>query len=260
MVALSDGRFWDWLTYIYLQFSALERAPMHIRLIDCLRRLWSSILGCPVSCRYISHRPPSTLKMGYLIMDYVEEWRTLADTWEELRGDKDRRANLFRDLSRIMLSLGRVPLPRIGSFTINNKGVVSLTNRPLTLRIQTLENEGIPTNIGRDRTYLSAWPYYVELLACHDSRLLHQPNSIYHERDCRDQMAVLTIMRSILPSFVDQTRQHGPFLFTLTDLQPSNIFVDKDWNVKCLIDLEWACSLPIEMESPPCWLTSRGVD
>ncbi|KAJ5086514.1 hypothetical protein NUU61_007821 [Penicillium alfredii] len=30
----------------------------------------------------------------------------------------------------------------------------------------------------------------------------------------------------------------------LTDLNQSNIFVDEDWNIKCLIDLEWACFSP----------------
>ncbi len=40
----------------------------------------------------------------------------------------------------------------------------------------------------------------------------------------------------------------------------SNIFVDDDWNVTCLIDLEWICSLPIEMLAVPYWLTGRGID
>lgn len=46
----------------------------------------------------------------------------------------------------------------------------------------------------------------------------------------------------------------------LTDLHPSNILVDHDWHVTCLIDLEWACSQPAEMLHPPHWLTNRGVD
>jgi hypothetical protein len=58
----------------------------------------------------------------------------LSESWENQYQDKNRRANLFKDLSRIMLSLGRVPLPRIGSFTINDEGILSLTNRPLTLQ------------------------------------------------------------------------------------------------------------------------------
>ncbi|GKZ37354.1 hypothetical protein AbraIFM66950_008844 [Aspergillus brasiliensis] len=47
---------------------------------------------------------------------------------------------------------------------------------------------------------------------------------------------------------------------SLTDLHQSNLFVDSDWNIKSLVDLEWTCSRPVEMLHPPYWLTSRGVD
>ncbi|RAK96044.1 uncharacterized protein BO80DRAFT_449641 [Aspergillus ibericus CBS 121593] len=40
----------------------------------------------------------------------------------------------------------------------------------------------------------------------------------------------------------------------------SNVFVDNDWNITCVIDLEWACSLPAETLQPPYWLTGRSVD
>lgn len=184
----------------------------------------------------------------------------LSDSWEEKRRDKCRRTNLFKDLSRIILSLGRIPLARIGSFTLDNEGVLSLTNRPLTLRLQCLENEGIPITIARHDTYTAVEPYMLDLLAYHDSRLRYQPNSINDEPDCRAQMAVITGMRAVLPHFINRDLRHGPFLFTLTDIHQSNVYVDEEWHIKCLIDLEWACSLPMEMQSPPYWLTSRNVD
>ncbi|KAL9120797.1 MAG: hypothetical protein Q9187_002641, partial [Circinaria calcarea] len=40
----------------------------------------------------------------------------------------------------------------------------------------------------------------------------------------------------------------------------SNVYVDEDWHIKYIIDLEWACSLPMEMQNPPYWLTGQGVD
>lgn len=42
---------------------------------------------------------------------------------------------------------------------MNNKGFIFLTNRPLTLRLQTFENEGIPVTITRGTTYSSVEPY-----------------------------------------------------------------------------------------------------
>lgn len=184
----------------------------------------------------------------------------LSESWEAHRHDKSMRANLFKDLSRIILSLGKIPLPRIGSFTLDNAGVLGLTNRPLTLRLQEVENGGIPTSITREKTYTTVEPYMSDLLGYHDSRLRYQPNAINDEADCRAQMAAHTGMRAVMRHFIDYDHRDGPFLFTLTDLHQSNIYVDHQWHVKRLIDLEWACSLPMQMQVPPWWLTSEGVD
>lgn len=184
----------------------------------------------------------------------------LSETWEEGRQDQYKRGNLFRGLSKIMLSLAKVPLPRIGSFMINDDGTLSLTNRPLTVALHQLENEDIPTIIARSDTYTSDKAYYQDLLKCHDSKLRYQPNSVNDGTDCQAQMAALVAMRTTLPDFVDPDFGHGPFFFTLTDLHQSNIFVDKGWNIRYLIDLEWACSLPIQMHKPPHWLTNKGTD
>ncbi|KAG0645020.1 hypothetical protein D0Z07_9191 [Hyphodiscus hymeniophilus] len=67
-------------------------------------------------------------------------------------------------------------------------------------------------------------------------------------------------MRGLLPHFTSRDLWCGPFVFNLTDLHGSNIFVDCDWHIKYIVDLEWACSLPIEMLTPPYWITSRAVD
>lgn len=166
--------------------------------------------------------------------------------------------NLFRDLSRILLSLGKIPHPRIGSFTIDHEGFISLSNRPLTLRLQWLENQGIPTDIDRQTTYSTVEIYVLDLLSYHDNRLIHQPNSINDLVDGRKQMAAIVLMRSVLQQFIVSRR--GPFIFTLTDMHRSNIFVDQDWHITSLIDLEWACSLPAEMQQPPYWMTGRDVD
>ena len=73
-------------------------------------------------------------------------------------------------------------------------------------------------------------------------------------------MARLTIMRALLPHFTNRELRQGPFLYRLTDLHPSSIFVDRHWHVKCLVELEWACSLPAETLRPPLWLTGRSMN
>lgn len=184
----------------------------------------------------------------------------LSNTWSSKQDDRELRNNFLRDYSRILLSLSRKPLPRIGSFIIDGEGFLALRNRPLSMELQELENENIPTYLPRDSTYTSVESYVVDILGVHDSRLRHQPNAVNNVQDCVYQMSALAAMRAISPMFLHRNMSRGPFVFTLTDLHQSNIFVDDKWHITCLVDLEWACSRPIQMVEIPYWLTNKGVD
>lgn len=184
----------------------------------------------------------------------------LSESWASLHHDQDRRANLFAELSRIILYLAQVPFPRIGSLTIDNDGIISLKNRPLTCSIQQLENSGIPTDIPRDLTYSTSDAYLADVLACHDNRMRHMPNSVQSIEDAQNQLSALTMMRALLRHFTSRDLRHGPFVLTLTDLHQSNIFVDGNWHVTAIIDLEWVCTRSVEMLQPPYWLGNCALD
>lgn len=184
----------------------------------------------------------------------------LSDTWLERHSDDKLRTTFFRDLCRILLSVARIPLPRIGSFIIDESGFLQLTNRPLSIEIQDLENEQIPTNMPRDYTYSTIQSYVMDTLHAHNNRLIHQPNAINDTGDYVYQTSALTGMQTVLPSFFTHELSRGPFVFTLTDLHQSNIFVDDEWHITSVVDLEWACSQPIEMVRPPTWLTNKACD
>lgn len=184
----------------------------------------------------------------------------LSTTWDTLSSDSTRKANFFRDLSQIWLSLTRRPLPHIGSWMIDDQGVVSLANRPLSIIIPEAENDSCPPVMNRSCIYSTVEPYVLDLLEYHDNRIRYQPNSVISKDDAVDQMEALTLMRACFPDFVNRHSRSGPFYLTLTDLHQSNIFVDDDWHIKFIIDLEWACSRPIEMLRPPLWLTGQAID
>lgn len=133
-------------------------------------------------------------------------------------------------------------------------------NRPLTLLLQDSENEGIPVGISRHQTFCSVDSYVHALLTCHNNRLTYQPNGVHGLTDAVLQMATLVLMRSIYLHFFDASLNNSPFVFSLTDLHPSNILVDEHSNVKWIIDLEWAASRPVEFCLPPEWLTSQAID
>lgn len=73
----------------------------------------------------------------------------LSSSFKASRHDGNRRANLYRGLARIMLRLASVPLPRIGSWTMDDRGIVSLTNRPLLDLTLFFGKHQIPTDIPR---------------------------------------------------------------------------------------------------------------
>lgn len=79
-------------------------------------------------------------------------------------------------------------------------------------------------------------------------------------RDCAYQLSVLSGMRTLFQAIFNRTFRRGPFVFSFTDLHQSNIFVDAEWHITCLVDLEWTCTRPIEMFQPPHWFTDKSVD
>lgn len=199
---------------------------------------------------------------GYLLIETIRWTRgtMLSNTWEEGRHDPKLRMNLFRDLSRIYLSITRVPLPRIGSFIIDRAGFLRLANRPLAVEMGQLESERIPTDIPRDYTYTTLDSYVVDVLGYHDNRFRFQPNAVNNLSDCGYQLSVLTGLRTVHQSLFNRAFRRGPFVFNFTDLHQSNIFVDEVWHITCLVDLEWTCVQPIEMFMTPYWLTGKSVD
>jgi hypothetical protein len=67
-------------------------------------------------------------------------------------------------------------------------------------------------------------------------------------------------MRALLPRFTNRHLREGPFVLSLTDFHQSNIFVDDEWNITRIIDLEWACVRPLEMIGPPSWLSGKSLE
>lgn len=193
-------------------------------------------------------------------MDFVDKEKgiELAEMWPPKTDEQ--KLHFYRSLSRIMLDLARHPFPKIGAFTIDKSGNMSLSNRPLTRLFPLLESDGIPIDIPRNRTYTTTDSYIYDILNCHDLKLQHQRNAVRDKWDAEGQMAVLTTMRALSPNFTIDHLRRGPFCHIWTDCHKSNIFVNPHYEITCLPDLERICILPIEELSPPYWLSGYAVD
>lgn len=212
--------------------------------------------------RYAPHKSAIVAPTQYLLLEYIrpETGRMLSDSWEEHNHDPAHRRALFRGMAHIILSLAKVPQPRIGSFHFNDNCTIALKNRPLLAAEIILESEGIPRSMEPRQTFDCTESFVSDLISLHDNRLRYDPSAADDEADCRSQMAIRTLLRTVSHHFIQRQYRNGPFLLQLTDLHQSNVFVDEDWNIRCLIDLEWLCALPVESLRTPYWLTGRAVD
>lgn len=243
-----------------LQFIEISRLPLLARMWHRFRRQALAWLGYPIPSRYVCYPGRNDLGTGYILLEFVErtQGKMLSSTWKEKRGDVNLRKNLFHSFARILLALARVPLPRIGSFTIDTDGYVHLDNRPHILEGILLENENIPNDF--KSPYSTVDSFVQDILSLHDARLTHQPNGINDGSDGVYQMGALAAARAMFPRLYRRELNNGPFIFTHPDLHQSNFFVDDNWNITKVLDWEFSCSYPIEFQQPPYWLSDRAID
>ncbi|KAI1839579.1 hypothetical protein JX266_014210 [Neoarthrinium moseri] len=247
----------------HLHFTHEQHRPFYIRFVRIVQRFFRCLRPHPpILSSYTNNQTHHRLPTAYMLLEYIgpETGQMLSNTWGEYHGDPVRRGRLFHGLARLVLSLARVPQPRTGSFQFHQDCTITLSNRPLSCSTMILENNGAPRTIPKDTTYTCTDPFVADMLTFHDGSFLSNPNAVSDDDDCKGQMAAKTLLRAVSPHYVKQEHRAGPFLLQLTDLHASNIFVDKDWNVTTVIDLEWVCALPIEMLAVPYWLTGRGID
>ncbi|KAL2755825.1 hypothetical protein ACRALDRAFT_1033775 [Sodiomyces alcalophilus JCM 7366] len=243
-------------------FTHVGGQPFYIRWARAAWRRLHILLRRPLLSQYVPVRSCHALETGYVVLEYIEPTigRMLSMTWQKHHNDAGHRRNLFRGLSRLMLTVGRVPLPRIGSWRFHDDGTITLSNRPLTCNLVMLENNGASRVIQPNDTYTRMEPYVWDVLKLHERHFRAQPNAAFDEDDCQYQMAVQVALRAVAYCYLDRDERRDTFVMQFTDLHGSNIFVDDHWNVTAIIDLEWICARPIEMIDVPYWITGRGID
>lgn len=146
-----------------------------------------------------------------------------------------------------------------GSFVLDEKDYLNLSNRPLSLQLQYLENQEIPADFQQHVTYPYAESYINDIFSFHEARLRHQPNAVEDLQDGLLQASPLMVMKSVWPCFFRRDLLRGPLLFSFIDVHQFNIFADEDWNITCLVDLEWARSRPVGMIRAFYWLSNQSM-
>ncbi|KAF2220301.1 hypothetical protein BDZ85DRAFT_275887 [Elsinoe ampelina] len=245
------------------QFTHVDLQPWHVRVRHRFRQWLYELLKWPMVGQYVPQRSAPETGIAFMLLEYIDRsvGKPFAFTRKKYSNDPVKRTNLYHGISRIMASLARIPQPRIGSFRFDReRGTVSLTNRPMNVAVMVTESAGSPRVIQTGQTYGDPLTFASDMLSVFDNFLLHEPLSVLNPTDARDRLTARVMLRALLHTFIPLERRYGPYLVQPTDLNAGNLFVDDDWNVTCMVDLEWINALPAEALSVNPWMTPTPFD
>ncbi|KAM3414212.1 hypothetical protein BST61_g10870 [Cercospora zeina] len=182
-------------------FTHQSHLPWYHRLGFQISRLIRLITRKRCLSQYVPHTSGTArLAMGYMLMDFMQTGSMLSNTWSGEKHDEEKKANLYRGLSQIILSLARQPQGRIGSLRFNDDCSISLASRPLLCAHTILESEGAPRMEG---LYSTSGQFLQALQDFRASAFAFQANAVHDEEDCRLQMSHMVLLRSIIPNVID---------------------------------------------------------
>lgn len=142
------------------QSTAIENETFFNRVCWYLRRTWNWLHGEKTS-PYSVHTRTRLTDVGYLLLEWVTNGKMLSSSWQRNRHDKRRTTNLYRGIAKTMLDLANVPLPRIGLWTMDDRAVLTLANRPFFDLTLLWNRHRIPTGISRVRLLQTLRPFSV---------------------------------------------------------------------------------------------------
>ncbi|EAW11007.1 phosphotransferase family protein [Aspergillus clavatus NRRL 1] len=219
-------------------------------------------------------RKESPLELGpFIIMDYIEHETSLYDALntpgcpKEDRGTLDPNINktkleaLYREAANILLQLSRPQLPRVGSLDQVDDFTWEVTQRPLSMPMNTLVQLGsLPQAKLPATTFDTASSYFEALAELHIAHIVNQRNdAIDSAEDCRRKLVARYLFRKL-------AREHrltekwtsfdkGPFKLWCDDFRPANILLNDDLKIAGVVDWEFTYAAPVEFSfAPPWWL------
>lgn len=112
-------------------------------------------------------------------------------------------------------------------------------------------------------TYSSATDYFHEVADLDQQHLHEQLNSVDDKDDAKRKYLSCSAFKALVPRFVSQKYDNGPFKLICDDFRPGNILANnrQDLKIVGVIDWEWAYAGPYQLLfSPPRWLLLKRPD
>lgn len=215
----------------------------------------------------LSHENPLGLG-AFIIMEFIEgepldmilRQGTGPEKAHSLRLDisDEELETIYRQIANFLLDLSAHNFPQIGSLSRNADSSSCINSRPLTLKMNEIQSHGGVRVGGHiSRTFSSATSYFQYVAKQDMQHLCEQPNSVDDMEDARRKYLHTKIFTALVPRFVDNKYDHGPFKLICDDFRFGNMLVNnaQDLKIVAVLDWEWAYTAPFQMlYSPPRWL------
>ncbi|KKZ63057.1 hypothetical protein EMCG_02558 [[Emmonsia] crescens] len=205
----------------------------------------------------------------YLILGFVEGELMVHSLQEEITDHKKPTVlNMgldmstvrkgYREMARMALALFNCKFTHVGAVRQGSppEEIWSVETRALTFNMNELIGlANYPPQDFHKCRFSTSSEYFVTLANYHLQHLKVQRNdAIIDEADCRKKYVARCLFRKIAREFCSPY-DNGPFPLFCDDFRPSNVIVDKDLNIRCLIDWEFCYAAPAEFtHCSPWWL------
>jgi len=177
--------------------------------------------------------------------------------WEGM--DTTAKEMIYEQLADIYMQLRSQSFDRVGALTLDNCNRWTLSNRPLTRPLASLQRDGIEVRMAP--YYKSASEYFTAYFDHHRRRYIEQPNSIYDVSDAREKYAGLSLFEELIPRFIARQYNEGPFVLCHGDFHQPNLLVNDDFEIVAVLDWEWSCVIPIQVAClPPLCLSPLKME
>ncbi|ATY67444.1 kinase-like domain [Cordyceps militaris] len=215
----------------------------------------------------------SPLNIGaFIIMEYINHETNMSDALNtpgftnDMRPmlnpeiDEAKLEKLYRQLANILIQISQLEHPLIGSLAETDEWQQwEVTRRPLSMPMNELVRIGsLPRSKLPCTTFKTSSEYLDSLAQLHLDHLAAQRNdAIESKADCQRKYTARKLFQRLASErrLLSDKHDKGPFKFWCDDLRPSNILVDANMDIVCVIDWEFSYAAPSEYTfAPPWWL------
>lgn len=171
-----------------------------------------------------------------------------------LSATKPQRERLYSDVIDVLAQLRMLEFPTGGSL------VPSANGEPILGPFLSMTANEFERNSGtrlRPETFASVTGF-VEYHCGILTETYKLPVERQSPRDAKLEVFALINLRKEIRKYMDSVPLDLPFVLAHPDLRFGNMFIDDDFNIVGIIDWEFASTIPLQLFSPPSWIT--GTD